>query len=572
MNDDLSDGRRAARGMMAAQPESAGTALSGSAERLAAEPAQSHERQTLALDALAKLTRQFSARPDFDHLVNLILMTLCGQFTVANSFAVLKRPRAQGSECAFYATGRFKANTALRSLATGIDRWNWQRTDGGVYRIRDLQHLVGSVQVISALGEADVAMICQLVHGDRVLGVIGLGRKVSGAPHTARDLGLLHSVVNTITPLIANTYLFWNMVGLNAQYLEIINSVRQGIFVFDDEYRLARVNSAGLEIVESAACAGSEPVVGLPIEQVFPDRIFKGWAKRFREAMNSSGPTLSRSLVAKYADSDRMYNVGISQSTEAPALGWTVVVTIDDVTTQVEAAHRLYDLQQVAETGSINAASTSAAPDILKQVAAGLESISSALACGDIPDASAAVASLKTLLGGQGYFAAGPSDAVETGTGMQKANLNSVITDVLSFLALQKRYKQITITPELDYTVPDTILIPDQIVLLILNLVSNAADAITDSGKPRGAIVIRTARDGGEVVLAVQDNGAGVKPSVKARLFQDQVTTKPRGRGCGLVTCRKIIDNHAGRVSVESSEGEGTTIAVRFPLEPPRRG
>jgi anti-sigma regulatory factor (Ser/Thr protein kinase) len=536
------------------------------AERLSTETAQPHERQTLALDALAKLTRQFSAKPDFDHLINVILMTLCGQFAVANSFAALRKPRSPGVDCVLYGTGRFKTNADLKALCANVDQWNWRKTDGGICRICDLQHLVGSMQVISALGEADVAVVCQLVHGDKVLGMIGMGRKVSTRPYTARDLGLIHSIVNTITPLVANTYMFWDMVSLNAEYLEIINRVRQGIFVFDCDCKLRRVNSAGLEIIRSGGPSDQGPVIDAPIEMVFPTATFTGWARLLRDAMTGGRPRIPESVVARRDGADRVYNVGISGSAPSAGAGATVVLTLDDVTTQKESEHRLFDLAQAADGDAMGASGETGLREAVKRVATGLDAITSALAGGDIPEASAVVASLKSVLASQGYFVPGLQDADDIAANMQRGNLNSVISGVLSFLTMQHRYKQIPISPDLDFGVPDMILNPDRIAVVLLNLLSNAADAVNASGRATGHISIRTARNEGEVLLVVSDNGSGVDPATAARLFKDQVTTKPRGRGCGLVTCRKIIETHGGSVSIESRPGEGTKVIVRLPL------
>jgi signal transduction histidine kinase len=66
--------------------------------------------------------------------------------------------------------------------------------------------------------------------------------------------------------------------------------------------------------------------------------------------------------------------------------------------------------------------------------------------------------------------------------------------------------------------------------------------------------------------LLVGDNGAGMTPEVREKLFSRHFTTKQRGHGYGLVTCAKIIRKHGGEVSVESEAGRGTTFTIRFPI------
>jgi hypothetical protein len=88
------------------------------------------EKQILALDSLSKLTRQFCDKPDFEHLVDILLMTLCGQFSVADSFALLRKPNSQTINQSFFATGRFKSEVLLTSIHLAPDESGWVRAIG----------------------------------------------------------------------------------------------------------------------------------------------------------------------------------------------------------------------------------------------------------------------------------------------------------------------------------------------------------------------------------------------------------------------------------------------------------
>ncbi|NWJ39924.1 MAG: response regulator [Geothrix sp.] len=111
---------------------------------------------------------------------------------------------------------------------------------------------------------------------------------------------------------------------------------------------------------------------------------------------------------------------------------------------------------------------------------------------------------------------------------------------------------------------------------VILNLVVNAAHAIEESRSKRGEatpgrIVIRTQRIGDEVVVEVSDNGAGMPPDIQARIFDPFFTTKEVGKGTGqgLSIARAVmVDQHKGRISVQSRPGEGTTFTLGLPLHP----
>ena len=100
---------------------------------------------------------------------------------------------------------------------------------------------------------------------------------------------------------------------------------------------------------------------------------------------------------------------------------------------------------------------------------------------------------------------------------------------------------------------------------LLLNLVLNARDAVGETG---GRIVVRVVHSAGRAVLEVEDDGPGIAPEVRARLFEPFFTLRRQGRGSGLglAVVYSIVTAHDGEVDVRSQPGEGTRIIVRLPL------
>ncbi len=110
---------------------------------------------------------------------------------------------------------------------------------------------------------------------------------------------------------------------------------------------------------------------------------------------------------------------------------------------------------------------------------------------------------------------------------------------------------------------------PSQVNQVVLNLVTNAAQAID---KPRGRISVTTRLEGSDAVaIEVSDNGKGILPEHMPRLFEPFFTTKEvgRGTGLGLAIAYKIVSQHGGRIDVRSTPGEGSTFTVVLPIEPP---
>lgn len=114
---------------------------------------------------------------------------------------------------------------------------------------------------------------------------------------------------------------------------------------------------------------------------------------------------------------------------------------------------------------------------------------------------------------------------------------------------------------------PESYLDPNQLQQVITNLVLNALHALQPEVRP-GKVTIATRRDGNQALLTVADNGVGIPENLISRVFDPFFTTKAdwKGTGLGLSICYTIVQNHQGTISVESKEGEATTITVRLPL------
>lgn len=96
----------------------------------------------------------------------------------------------------------------------------------------------------------------------------------------------------------------------------------------------------------------------------------------------------------------------------------------------------------------------------------------------------------------------------------------------------------------------------------LLNLLINAQQAMPDSG----VITLTTERDSKEAVIRIRDTGVGIALADLQRIFRPFFSTKRDGNGLGLSITRRIIQEHGGRLDVESEVGRGTTMTIRLPL------
>lgn len=103
---------------------------------------------------------------------------------------------------------------------------------------------------------------------------------------------------------------------------------------------------------------------------------------------------------------------------------------------------------------------------------------------------------------------------------------------------------------------------------VIINLITNAIHALLDENSSGKLLQISTRLLGGEYEICVRDDGVGMSDEIKGNVFEPLYSTKGFGVGLGMVIAKDIVEQHHGEISIESKEGKGTTVGLRFPIRP----
>ena len=144
----------------------------------------------------------------------------------------------------------------------------------------------------------------------------------------------------------------------------------------------------------------------------------------------------------------------------------------------------------------------------------------------------------------------------------------------LAFHGLRAKDKSFnaTLETDLDPGVGLVSIVPQEIGRVILNLLTNAFQAVNDKAREGQSgyaptVSLKTARKDGKVMLSVSDNGNGIPEAIREKIFQPFFTTKPTGQGTGLGLSLSydILKAHGGDIVVESEEGKGTEFVINLP-------
>jgi signal transduction histidine kinase len=145
---------------------------------------------------------------------------------------------------------------------------------------------------------------------------------------------------------------------------------------------------------------------------------------------------------------------------------------------------------------------------------------------------------------------------------IETVQLGEVVEMSLKFAEVDFHEKNIIISRDFQYTGACK-LDPEKMVRVLYNLAGNAADAMPNGG----TLSIRTERKDGTIQITLTDTGKGIPESIKAKVFEPFFTHgKRHGTGLGLAIVKKIVDDHGGRIEIESQENVGTSIRLQFPL------
>jgi two-component system NtrC family sensor kinase len=147
-------------------------------------------------------------------------------------------------------------------------------------------------------------------------------------------------------------------------------------------------------------------------------------------------------------------------------------------------------------------------------------------------------------------------------------NVNKVLTTVLGLNRYQLGVD--SITTELNYNQDLPMIVGDfqQLQQVFLHIITNAHFALREDDKETKVLTIATSYTAESVVVAIADNGIGIPAENMSRIFDPFFTTREigEGTGLGLSICYGIVENHGGRLSVESEIGVGSTFVVEFPV------
>ena len=144
---------------------------------------------------------------------------------------------------------------------------------------------------------------------------------------------------------------------------------------------------------------------------------------------------------------------------------------------------------------------------------------------------------------------------------LRPENVNTIVEEAVRFFTPEIQDRDMVVEQELRADLPLLQLDREQIKQAFYNVIKNSLEAM----KRHGTLRIRTDLDDTHVIVSFIDTGGGMSAEQVSRAFEPYFTTKPSGTGLGLLIVRRIVREHGGELSIESTDGKGLTLTIRVP-------
>ena len=430
-------------------------------------------------------------------------------------------------------------------------------------------HLPDAQQRTVAALDLNYYLPCRLQQ--RTIAVVGLGRTNDADFLSSEDVELLESLASYIGIALQNARLYASLQQKASEYERlkefnenIVESINVGILAVDLEERIESWN-AQMEVLYALPRAEA---LGRSLSEVFP----ASFVDEFHRAISEEGSVhgvhnLYKFRIETRAGEQRTANIAIAPLVSRDFATVGRIVLVDDITDRVELETQLTQAEKLSSIGLL-------AAGVAHEVNTPLAVISSyAQMLAKQVRGDERVGPLLDKITQQTFRASEIVNGLlnfsrTSGTAFTEIDINTVIRDTLNLLEHQLKTANVRLESALDPSLPPILGNPGKLQQVFLNLFLNAKDAMAGGGTLRVATEVN-----GHVGVSISDTGSGIAPEHVKRIYDPFFTTKSapregqrRGTGLGLAVTYGIIQEHAGKIEVESQAGAGTTFYLEFPL------
>jgi signal transduction histidine kinase len=407
---------------------------------------------------------------------------------------------------------------------------------------------------LAELQSAQVEIVIGLARRGHLLGVVLLGPRRSGDAYFTRDLAFMESLAELASIALENALLYRQRIQMLEYSERLLESLESAVVAVDVSGRLTSFNPAASRLLGVDTSDRGRTLDVLPSEI--------GWALALTITDDWRPRDIEVTINHKTAG-DMPVVVSTAVLHDSPGMVTGALAVVTDLSTVKALERNQRRIEHLALMARFYAG-------IAHEIRSPLTAISNFIAM--LPDRFDDPEYRDTatrLLPMEVARIVRLADRLRLMAPSEDGNLASVsvkplLADIVAIHTPAAEESRVKITLDCPEGLPAILGDPSQLVQLFVNLLRNGIEAMPQGGKLD--IKCSYSIDRGSVLVEIIDEGSGIDPAVRARLFQPFFTTKPYGTGLGLAICREIADFHRARLDlVPRRFGRGTIARLEFP-------
>lgn len=416
-------------------------------------------------------------------------------------------------------------------------------------------------------------MCVPLKSKEKIIGILYLDNSSKSNIFLQSDLYLFELFGGQAAIAIENAKLYENLLAMKIYNENVVNKTPVGIVVVDNALRITIANKTSQEIFKKAGWkkdSGHHSLKDLPLLRLVPPEEKTRWKKVCYQVLYTGEPFEEAKSYHRFGSEEVALSLKVSPLNGHDNRILGLILVIEDITEKVISEKYLIYSQNLVAKGEMAASIAHEINNYLTIILNNAELLPLNLNQGDGLKVEKNTQAIQESVQTMKRFTDGLMDFSKLETRITEYNLRTLIEDLIFSLKPQKQFSAIEFETQFDPDLPTLCMDVGQIQQVFLNVLNNAAEAIAGLSEPQGTISITASHSKRErlVEVKISDTGPGIPPELLRRIFEPHFTTKKDGHGFGLVICERIINNHRGEISVESSD-DGTTFTVILPLRKP---
>ncbi len=418
------------------------------------------------------------------------------------------------------------------------------------------------------IAKLDLNYYIPCVVRDRTIAALGLGKTVEGDFLTSEDVALLETLAGYIGIAIQNARLYASLEQKVSEYERlkdfnenIVESINVGVLAVDLEDRIESWNSQ----MEVMYAMPRWQTVGRLLSEVMPP----AFVEEFHHIRQNTGiHNLYKFRLDTPTGETRRVNVAIAPLVTRNFSVKGRLIIVDDITERIELESQLAQADKLSSIGLMAAGVAHEVNTPLAVISSYAQMLSKQLQGDEKKSALLEKITRQTFRASEivnNLLNFSRTSGAEFGD----VDVNRVVRETLALLEHQFKTAHVEVAAEFYEGLPLIYGSPNRLQQVFLNLFLNAKDAMAGQG---GTLRVATS-NGNAVRISISDTGSGISQEHISRIYDPFFTTKnapreghARGTGLGLSVTYGILQEHAGKIRVESAVGQGTTFYLEFPL------